>query len=95
MAVKDKNQTPTRVPSKAVAPGSKDHLTRREEETLWLVAVGLTDGEIAQRLRISVYTAHNHVARLRRKFKVHNRTRLVPIAVRLGLVQEENRENDR
>jgi DNA-binding CsgD family transcriptional regulator len=49
-------------------------LTERELAVLRLVTVGVTDKEIAQRLAISVMTARNHVASIRRKMGAASRT---------------------
>lgn len=48
-------------------------LTPREREVLELVAAGLKNGEIADRLTLSKRTAENHVARLLRKLGVSSR----------------------
>jgi DNA-binding CsgD family transcriptional regulator len=49
-------------------------LTKREREVLDLVAAGLTNAEIAQRLFISTKTAGNHVSNVLMKLGVHTRT---------------------
>lgn len=49
-------------------------LTDREREVLHLMAEGHTDGEIAARLCISVFTAQNHVKSILRKLNARNRT---------------------
>lgn len=61
-------------------------LTPRELEVLRLVTVGLTDKEIAKRLKISVETARKHVAKVRRKMGAASRTEAGVKAVREGLV---------
>jgi DNA-binding NarL/FixJ family response regulator len=48
-------------------------LTRRESEVLALVAVGLSDREIAARLGVSVRTAEKHVSNVVQKFGVRHR----------------------
>ncbi|WP_152364945.1 ATP-binding protein [Microlunatus speluncae] len=48
-------------------------LTSRQYEVLQLLAAGVTDAEIAERLVISVRTASNHVAAVLAKLGVHNR----------------------
>ena len=48
-------------------------LTRRESEVLALVAVGLSDREIADRLGVSVRTAEKHVSNVVQKFGVRHR----------------------
>lgn len=48
-------------------------LTAREREVLILVAEGLTDAEIADRLLLSAHTIHRHVANARTKLGVPSR----------------------
>jgi DNA-binding NarL/FixJ family response regulator len=61
-------------------------VTEREREVLTLVGQGLSNGEIAGRLFISVATAKAHVARLLSKLGARDRVQLVIIAYRTGLV---------
>nr|WP_035162723.1 response regulator transcription factor [Caloranaerobacter azorensis] len=51
----------------------KDVLTRREYEVLTLVAEGLNNKEIAERLYISEKTVKNHVSNIFRKINVNDR----------------------
>lgn len=60
--------------------------TPREQEVLELVAEGLANREIAERLEISTRTAQKHVENLFKKFGVHDRTELVSHAFRSGLL---------
>ena len=53
-------------------PGSK--LTEREEEVLGLVAEGLADAQIAERLQISPRTVHRHLSSIYSKLGVTSRT---------------------
>ncbi|MGH3335748.1 MAG: alpha/beta fold hydrolase [Nocardioides sp.] len=48
-------------------------LTAREREVLMLVARGLTDAQIAERLILSAHTVHRHVANVRTKLGVPSR----------------------
>lgn len=48
-------------------------LTEREREVLDLVADGLTDGQIAERLHLSAHTVHRHVANARTRLGVPTR----------------------
>jgi DNA-binding NarL/FixJ family response regulator len=50
------------------------HLTAREVEVLDLVAQGLRDAGIAQRLFLSEKTVHHHVSAILRKLGVSTRT---------------------
>ena len=61
-------------------------LTPRELQVLVLVAEGKTDVEIAQDLRISVYTASNHVRHILRKTGAYNRIEAVRFAERTELL---------
>jgi DNA-binding NarL/FixJ family response regulator len=60
-------------------------LTDRECEVLQLVSAGLSNAEIANRLRISPATAKTHVAHLLTKLDARDRVQLVIIAYQAGL----------
>jgi DNA-binding NarL/FixJ family response regulator len=60
-------------------------LTDRECEVIRLVAAGLSNAEIANRLRISPATAKTHVAHLLTKLDARDRVQLVIIAYQAGL----------
>jgi DNA-binding NarL/FixJ family response regulator len=60
-------------------------LTDRECEVLRLVAAGMSNGEIADHLRISPATAKTHVAHLLTKLDSRDRVQLVIIAYQAGL----------
>jgi DNA-binding NarL/FixJ family response regulator len=68
------------------APPSLDALTGREVEVLELVAGGLSNAEIAQRLHVSPATAKTHVARLLMKLDARDRAQLIVVAYESGLV---------
>lgn len=61
-------------------------LTGREREVLELVARGLSNQEIADRLVISVHTAKTHVGRVMVKLGAHDRAQLVIAAYESGLI---------
>ena len=61
-------------------------LTPRELEILRLVAQGLNDTEIAERLVLSQHTVHRHVANVRTKLRLPSRTAAVAYAARAGLL---------
>jgi len=61
-------------------------LTEREREVLGLVADGLSNAAIAERLVVSVHTVRNHVANLSAKLGAHSKLEALSIAVREGLL---------
>ncbi len=64
-----------------------DGLTDREREILVLLAEGLTNAQIGDRLFISVKTVQTHRAHIMEKLDLHDRSLLVRYAVRKGLIQ--------
>ena len=60
-------------------------VTRREREVLSLVAEGLTNRQIAERLVVSEHTVHRHVTSILRKLDLPSRTAAAVYAVRVGL----------
>lgn len=64
-----------------------DGLTSREREVLTLVAEGLSNREISERLTVSLSTVQTHYAHIVEKLNLHNRTELVKYAMRHGLIQ--------
>ena len=67
-------------------PELLDELTAREREVVALVALGLSNGEIAERLVVSPATAKTHVSRAMVKLHAHDRAKLVVFAYEAGLV---------
>ncbi len=61
-------------------------LTERELEVLMLMAEGLQNKTIADRLGISFHTAHFHVANVARKMGKTSRAGAVGAAAMLGLI---------
>jgi pimeloyl-ACP methyl ester carboxylesterase/DNA-binding CsgD family transcriptional regulator len=61
-------------------------LSDREREVLRLVADGLGDAEIAERLVVSPHTVHRHVANIRTKLRQPSRAAAAAHAVRNGLI---------
>lgn len=72
--------------------GTPEGLTEREVEVLKLVAVGKTNGEIAEALVIAINTVKNHVSSILSKLHLQNRIQLTAYAVRRQLVDEEESE---
>jgi DNA-binding NarL/FixJ family response regulator len=64
-----------------------EQLTEREREVLALVAHGLTNTEIGERLYLSPLTAKTHVSRIMTKLDARDRVHLVVLAYETGLVQ--------
>jgi DNA-binding CsgD family transcriptional regulator/pimeloyl-ACP methyl ester carboxylesterase len=72
--------------SPAPAADTPGDLTKREAEVLALVAAGLSDPEIAERLVLSPHTVHRHVANVRTKLGLPTRAAAVAEAARRGLL---------
>ena len=76
----------TRPEVRRARPPELDTLTEREHEVLELVAQGLSNDEIAQRLFISPTTAKTHVSHVMMKLAARDRAQLVVIAYESGVV---------
>lgn len=63
-----------------------DGLTPREQEVLAVLAEGLSNDEIADKLAISRHTVARHRENLMRKLNLHSRSELVKYAIRKGLI---------
>jgi DNA-binding NarL/FixJ family response regulator len=68
-----------------------NELTNREREAVALVAQGLTNDQIADRMVISPATAKTHISRAMTKVHAHDRAQLVVLAYETGLVTPNNR----
>jgi NarL family two-component system response regulator LiaR len=66
-------------------PAATEPLTEREAEVLSLVAQGLTNQEVADRLFVSERTVRTHVSSILSKLHLANRTRAALYALRKGL----------
>ncbi len=67
-------------------------LSERELEVLKLLALGLTNAEIAERLYLTRGTVRNYVSAILRKLDVDDRTQAAILAIRHGLVNLEDLE---
>jgi DNA-binding NarL/FixJ family response regulator len=65
---------------------SYDTLTRREQEIMVLLAQGLSNRQIAEKLFISPKTVENHRSNILRKLNIHSTIELVRYAARLGII---------
>ena len=70
----------------ALTPPITEDLTPRELEALQLMAQGLTNKAIAQRLDISAHTVKFHVSAIMSKLGAQSRTEAVVRATRMGLI---------
>lgn len=71
------------------APNPFHELSDRELEMLRLVAGGLNNAEIAERLYISVKTVKSHVGNILSKLHLEDRTQAAVFAWRAGVVRRE------
>ncbi len=67
---------------------SYNDLTEREREILKLVAEGMTNAQIAERLTISPKTVDTHRTHVMDKLNLHTRAELVKYAMRRGLIDD-------
>jgi DNA-binding NarL/FixJ family response regulator len=75
-------------PAPAASANGLHGLTERERQVLTLIAAGLTNHEIAQRLHISPATAKSHVRRLLTKLDARDRVHLVILAYQANLAPQ-------
>jgi DNA-binding CsgD family transcriptional regulator/tetratricopeptide (TPR) repeat protein len=73
---------------RAATRANEAELTRRELEVLGLVAEGLRNADIAERLFLSPRTVDHHVSAIRRKLGSRSRGEAVAAAARLGLLED-------
>jgi len=74
-------------PPPAPIPDPWENLSVREFAVLRLVALGYTNGEIAEKFSISVKTVETHRARGMEKLDLHTRAELVRAAIAKGLLE--------
>ena len=73
-------------PDAATSPEAGTVLTPRELDVLKLIAQGLSNPDIAQRLFLSEHTVHRHLANILRKLGLSSRAAAAAWGVRAGLV---------
>ncbi|MGR8009465.1 LuxR C-terminal-related transcriptional regulator [Streptomyces hypolithicus] len=76
-------------PMSAIGASSQERiasLTERERQVLFLVAEGLSNGEVGRRLFLSPETVKEHVSRILGKMRVANRIQAAVVAARCELV---------
>jgi len=76
-----------RIEDKKNPEKKEDRLSKREFEILKLVALGMYNKEIADRLSISEKTVKNHMSSIFRKIKVSDRTQAAVYAIRHNYVK--------
>jgi len=71
----------------AEVPGPPDDLSEREFEILRLIALGHTNGEIADELYLSVRTVESHRSHIQQKLRMTKRSELVRYALERNLLE--------
>ena len=77
---------PALIPSLATGRDGQEILTQREREILQLLADGMSNADVAQRLYISPETVKSHVRHILAKLEAETRTQAVAIALREAMI---------
>ena len=78
--------------SRATSPKNKTiyNLSPREQEILKLIAQGLSNADIADRLYLSEGTIRNYTSNLFQKLGVSDRTQAAVVAIKHGLIDQQD-----
>lgn len=85
--IEDYQRLAAEKPSQAENAVGLEVLSEREREVLELVAQGLNNAEIGERLELSPKTIARHRERIMNRLNLHSRTDLVKFAIKTGLVK--------
>ncbi len=86
LLVLDPSMASAVMPARDRESAPPEELTPRELEVLQLLAEGLPNKQVAQRLGVSEHTVKFHVNAILSKLDAHSRTEAVTRAARLGLI---------
>src|SRR5690606_18822384 len=76
-------------PISVISMGNLPGLTKREKEVLRLIAEGMTNNQIAEKLFVSPSTVDTHRKNMITKLEVSNTAALVRFAVEHGLIDKD------
>lgn len=71
----------------------EDRLTQRELDVLRLLTKGLTNGQIALNLNVSIRTVTTHIRNILDKLHLQNRTQAALYAVEHGILASDDKDN--
>lgn len=75
------------LPSSVLIKDNMPELTKREREVLQLIAEGLTNNQIAEKLFVSPSTVDTHRKNMITKLEVNNTAALIRFAAKYGLIE--------
>lgn len=79
---------PDAATARPAGPGGE--LSEREVEVLGLIANGLTNAEIAERLYVSVRTVETHRSHIHQKLNIRTRAEIVRVAREAGILEADD-----